>query len=141
MISLPFLKQNDFSSLLDFSNQNQIVLKLETIGNNNCKKVDICHCQHVRATQGTRRKEKFRPSVWSHLGPTQVFCSRIIHEAFQFLIMKKKKLSGRSMAHSWNIVGGKAGLMGLLNRVEDRDQAGVESAQSKEADDKRNTKQ
>ena len=55
--------------------------------------------------------------------------------------MKKKKLSGRSLAESWNIVGGKATLMGLLNRVEDRDLAGVESAQSKEADDKRNTKQ
>lgn len=66
---------------------------------------------------------------------------RIIHEAFQFLIQKKKKLSGRSLAESWNIVGGKAGLMGLLNRVEDRDQSGVEGAQSREPDDKRNTKQ
>jgi len=66
---------------------------------------------------------------------------RIIHEAFQFLILKKKKLSGRSLAESWNIVGGKATLMGLLNRVEERDQSGVESAQSREADDKRNTKQ
>ena len=71
----------------------------------------------------------------------EIFCSRIIHEAFQFLILKKKKLSGRSLAESWNIVGGKATLMGLLNRVEERDQSGVESAQSREADDKRNTKQ
>ena len=68
-------------------------------------------------------------------------CCRIIHEAFQFLILKKKKLSGRSLAESWNIVGAKAGLMGLLNRVEDRDPSGGEKAQSREEDDKRNTKQ
>ena len=71
----------------------------------------------------------------------EIFGCRIIHEAFQFLILKKKKLSGRSLAESWNIVGGKAGLMGLLNRVEDRDPSGGENAQSRKADDKRNTKQ
>ena len=65
----------------------------------------------------------------------------MVHEAFQFLILKKKKLSGRSLAKSWNIVGAKAGLMGLLNRVEDRDPSGGENAQSRKADDKRNTKQ
>ena len=58
-----------------------------------------------------------------------IYVFRIIHEAFQFLILKKKKLSGRSVTENWGIVGGKAGIMGLINKVEDRDQSDKEEEQ------------
>ena len=35
----------------------------------------------------------------------------ILHEAFQYLTLKKKKRSGRSMVQNWGKVGGKAMLL------------------------------
>ena len=37
--------------------------------------------------------------------------SRLVHEAFQFLMAKKKKKTGRSMTENWSAVGGKASLL------------------------------
>ena len=34
--------------------------------------------------------------------------TRILHEAFQYLTLKKKKKSGRSMVENWGKVGEKA---------------------------------
>lgn len=45
--------------------------------------------------------------------------TRILHEAFQYLTLKKKKRSGRSMVQNWGKVGGKAMLLnaGKLGEV------------------------
>ena len=36
---------------------------------------------------------------------------RLVHEAFQFLTMKMKKKTGRSMTENWGAAGGKATLL------------------------------
>ena len=45
---------------------------------------------------------------------SDVLISRIIHEAFQFLIRKTKHLSGRSATDNWVLTGGRGKVMGLL---------------------------
>ena len=37
--------------------------------------------------------------------------SRLVHEAFQFLIMKMKKKNGSLMTENWEAAGGKASMI------------------------------
>ena len=41
--------------------------------------------------------------------------TKLIHEAYQFLIAKKKKKSMRSMAENWGKIGGKALVLNVNN--------------------------
>ena len=43
------------------------------------------------------------------------FCLRSVHEAYQYLVQRKKKMSGRSMQENWNIGRRKSAGVALLN--------------------------
>ena len=47
--------------------------------------------------------------------PDKNFCLRSVHEAYQYLVQRKKKMSGRSMQENWNIGRRKSAGVALLN--------------------------
>ena len=48
-----------------------------------------------------------------------LFCARVIHEAYQFLTQKLKKLSGRSMQENWLVGRRKSTLAALTHKAEE----------------------
>ena len=66
-------------------------------------------------------------TTWTHGNLLENICyhplhCRIIHEAFQFLIRKKKRLTGRGAAENWGLTGGRSKVIGLLGTTDKRTQ-------------------
>ena len=65
--------------------------------------------QHQHHTFHCQYKAAYHPFAATYSSVSA--SSRLVHEAFQFLTMRKKKKSGRSMAENWGAAGGKTSLL------------------------------